>query len=142
MSTNAWIQIGIFFALLLLAVKPLGTYMAAVYQGKFSRFDGWIYRILGVNPLQEQSWQQYASHWLWLHALGFSAVLGILMTQQWHPWNPQGLAPLPFHTAFNIASSFATNTNWQNSLVSGYFLEKTCKSFQVNNIPGIPPGTI
>ena len=114
MNANAWIQIGIFFALLLLAVKPLGAYMAAVYQGKFSRFDGWIYRILGVNPKQEQSWQQYAAHWLWLHAWGFVAVLGILMTQQWHPWNPQGFASLPFHTAFNIASSFATNTNWQN----------------------------
>jgi K+-transporting ATPase ATPase A chain len=114
MSTSDWIQIAVFLLLLLAAVKPLGAYMAAVYEGKFSRFDGWLYQILGVDPDEEQSWQKYSVHWLWFHLLGFFAVLGILMTQQWHPWNPQGFANLPLHTAFNIASSFVTNTNWQN----------------------------
>ncbi len=114
MKISDWIQIAIFLLLLLAAVKPLGAYMAAVYEGKFSRLDGWVYRILGVDPSEEQSWQKYSIHWLWFHLLGLLAVVGILMTQQWHPWNPQAFANLPLHTAFNIASSFVTNTNWQN----------------------------
>ena len=114
MSTSDWIQIGVFLGIFLAAVKPLGAYMAAVYEGKFTRLDGWIYRILGVDPGEEQSWQQYSIHWLCFHVVGLLAVLGILMTQQWHPWNPQGFANLPFHMAFNIATSFVTNTNWQN----------------------------
>jgi K+-transporting ATPase ATPase A chain len=114
MSSNDWLQIAVFLALLLLSVKPLGAYMASVYEGRFTRLDNWIYKILAVDPNQEQTWKQYAVHWSWFHLCGFLAVLAILLTQQWHPWNPQNFPALPLHTAFNIASSFATNTNWQN----------------------------
>ena len=117
MNTNAWVQIALFLLLLLAAVKPLGAYMAAVYEGRL-RWLGWLedwtLKICGADASREQSWQKYAQHWLWFHAWGFLAVLGIVMTQQWHPWNPQVFGNLPFHTAFNIAASFATNTNWQN----------------------------
>lgn len=117
MSTNAWMQIALFLLLLVAAVKPLGAYMAAVYEGRL-RWLGWLedwtLKICGVDASREQSWQKYAQHWLWFHAWGFLAVLGILMTQQWHPWNPQVFGNLPFHTALNIAASFVTNTNWQN----------------------------
>lgn len=104
----------LFLGLLLIVAIPLGSYMAAVYRGRFTWLDAPIYRLLGVNPNEEQTWQQYATHWLVFHAAGLVAVLAILMTQQWHPYNPQHFAALPFHTAFNIAVSFITNTNWQN----------------------------
>lgn len=101
MSTNAWMQIALFLLLLVAAVKPLGAYMAAVYEGRL-RWLGWLedwtLKICGVDASREQSWQKYAQHWLWFHAWGFLAVLGILMTQQWHPWNPQVFGNLPFHT--------------------------------------------
>lgn len=114
MTPNDWIQVALFLILLIAAVKPLGAYMSAVYEGRFKSLDGWIYKILGIDPVQEQTWQHYAVHWTWFHLVGFLAVLTILLTQQWHPWNPQNFPSLPFHTAFNIAASFATNTNWQN----------------------------
>lgn len=114
MTPFDWLQVAIFLALTLAAVKPLGGYMARVYEGGFTRLDGPLYRVLGVDPKQEQSWQAYARDWLVFHAVGLVVTLAILMTQQWHPWNPQGFANLPLHTAFNIAASFVTNTNWQN----------------------------
>jgi K+-transporting ATPase ATPase A chain len=114
MSTSDWLQIAIFLILLLAAVKPLGAYMAAVYEGRFTALDSWLYPLIGIDPKREQGWRQYITDWIWFHVASIVAVFVILITQQWHPWNPQGFPPLAWHTAFNIASSFATNTNWQN----------------------------
>ncbi|WP_031495568.1 potassium-transporting ATPase subunit KdpA [Bryobacter aggregatus] len=117
MTPNAWIQIGVFLLILLAAVRPLGAYMAAVYEGRMrwlGPLERWILRLCDARPDEEQNWRSYSIHWLCFHLWGLLVVLGILMTQQWHPWNPQGFGNLPFHTAFNIASSFVTNTNWQN----------------------------
>jgi K+-transporting ATPase ATPase A chain len=119
--TSGWLQIGFYLLMLLLVVKPLGTYMACVYSGERTPLDWLIgpverllYRLAGVNPQQEMDWKIYALAMLLLNGLGFLALYLILRLQNLLPLNPQHLGPVEAHTALNIAISFATNTNWQN----------------------------
>jgi K+-transporting ATPase ATPase A chain len=60
------------------------------------------------------AWQVYAAAFLAFNCLGVAAVYGVLRLQGWLPWNPLHLPGVEPHTAWNIAVSFATNTNWQN----------------------------
>jgi K+-transporting ATPase ATPase A chain len=116
MSGHGWLQIALYLVILLLLVKPLGAFIARVYRGEFTRlarFENIFLRLLGSDGSEQSAWR-YGLDWVLFHVWGIVALLAILMTQQWHPWNPQGFAPLSFHTAFNIAASFVTNTNWQN----------------------------
>jgi K+-transporting ATPase ATPase A chain len=111
---EAW-QIVVFFAVLLLSVKPLGGYMAAVYEGRTNWVrERWIYRLAGVDANSLMTWKSYAGAFLMFNALGLLAVYALLRVQHLLPWNPQAHTGVAPHTAFNIAISFATNTNWQN----------------------------
>jgi K+-transporting ATPase ATPase A chain len=108
-------------AVLLLLAKPLGTYMSRVFQGQSIGLDRLLgpleralYRLSGARPDQEMSWGVYALAMLFFNAAGFLAVYLLLRLQEVLPLNPQGLSAIEPHTAFNIAVSFATNTNWQN----------------------------
>lgn len=121
MNANAWIQLLIFVGMLVALVKPLGAYMANVYEGRpcgFDRWLGWcerfIYRIAGIDPTQEMSWKHYAGAALAFNAIGFLAVYSILRLQVSLPLNPQDLPAATPDLAFNTAASFATNTNWQS----------------------------
>ncbi|MBN1992095.1 MAG: potassium-transporting ATPase subunit KdpA [Anaerolineae bacterium] len=121
MTSSGWLQIGFYLLMLLLMVKPLGTYMACVYSGDCTPLDRLLgpverllYRLAGVNPQQEMDWKIYALAMLLLNGLGFLALYLILRLQNLLPLNPQHLGPVEAHTALNIAISFATNTNWQN----------------------------
>jgi potassium-transporting ATPase potassium-binding subunit len=121
MSPNGIVQIGLYMAVLLLLTKPLGTYMARVYEGKpvgLDRFLGPVeratYRFAGVRAGEEMTWKVYAVALLLFNLLGLLLVYVLLRWQGFLPLNPQGLANVEPHTAFNIAVSFATNTNWQN----------------------------
>jgi potassium-transporting ATPase potassium-binding subunit len=124
MTFNGWFQIAIFFALIALFAKPLGTFIDDVMEGRrtFLRgFERFLYRFCGVslnqdgNP-EEQHWTRYAGALLAFSA--FSAVLlyAIQRLQIWLPFNPQGLSQnnVSPDLAFNTAVSFATNTNWQS----------------------------
>ena len=123
MTTNAWIQLGLFLAVLLTLVKPLGWYMARVYQGQPCGVDralGWLerglYRFARVDPHHEMSWRVYAFCVLLFNALGGLTLYLLLRTQDWHPEyvNPQKLPAAGPDLAFNTAVSFVTNTNWQS----------------------------
>jgi K+-transporting ATPase ATPase A chain len=121
MTANDWIQFALFFGALLALTKPLGAYMARVYQGQSCGLDrplGWlerlIYRLSGVDPQREMSWKQYAVAMLLFNAVGFLAVYLLLRLQAWLPLNPQGFVPNSPELAFDTAASFATNTNWQS----------------------------
>jgi K+-transporting ATPase ATPase A chain len=133
MSLNGWLQIAIFFLLVLACVKPLGSYIAAVMEGRtnfFSKplrpFERLIYRLCGVDESKEQSWLIYAGS-----LLAFSLVSGLLLyaferLQQILPWNPQGFGPMSPDLSFNTAWSFTTNTNWQAyppESTMGYFIQ-------------------
>jgi len=115
MSSTDLLQIAAFLGATLLLVKPLGLYMARVYEGQWTWApERWIYRAAGVDSSRSMTWIEYACALLFLNAAGFAAVYALLRLQSILPWNPQGLAAVEPHTAFNIAVSFATNTNWQN----------------------------
>jgi potassium-transporting ATPase potassium-binding subunit len=127
MTTLGWLQLGIYVVVLLLLVKPLGAYMAAVYDGRAAwaqRIGGPLERILyrgaGVDPTREMGWIEYALAMLWFNLLGALAVYALQRVQQWLPLNPQTFAAVSPDSAFNTATSFITNTNWQ-----GYAGEST-----------------
>jgi len=120
MNASGWMQIGLYVVVLLLLVKPLGAYMAAVYEGRAAlaqRVGGplerLIYRGAGVDPEREMSWSDYALAMLWFNLLGALAVYALQRIQQWLPLNPQAVGAVTPDSAFNTAASFATNTNWQ-----------------------------
>jgi K+-transporting ATPase ATPase A chain len=120
MTANGWLQIGVTFVLTFLLGWPLGRYMASVYQGEphpLERLLGpperALYRLAGTEPTREQSWGDYAKAMLAFNALGLLFVWGLQMVQHWLPLNPAGMGPVSWHSAFNTAVSFATNTNWQ-----------------------------
>ncbi|MBK9168551.1 MAG: potassium-transporting ATPase subunit KdpA [Bryobacterales bacterium] len=115
MTASDWIQISFYLAVLLALVKPLGSYMAWVYGGRWeSAPERWIYRLAGIARPAPMHWTAYAGSLLASNAVGFLLVSLLLRSQQWLPWNSESLGPVAPHTAFNIAVSFATNTNWQN----------------------------
>ncbi|HEX7078603.1 MAG TPA: potassium-transporting ATPase subunit KdpA [Candidatus Eisenbacteria bacterium] len=116
----AWIEIGLYVVVLLLAVKPLGSYMARVLEGQptwLSRALGPLericYRLARVNPGQEMGWKRYAGAMLFFNAAGLFAVYALQRVQHLLPLNPASLGPVSPDSAFNTAVSFATNTNWQ-----------------------------
>jgi K+-transporting ATPase ATPase A chain len=121
MTTNGWLQFLLFVALLLATVKPLGWYMARVYQGQpccLDRALGWLerllYRLAGVDPAQEMTWRTYAVVVLLFNGIGLIALYVLLRLQALLPLNPQEFAGNNPDLAFNTAVSFATNTNWQS----------------------------
>ena len=116
-----FLQIGIFFLVLLLLVKPLGLYMANVYQGNrtfltpvLEPVEKFIYRLSGVHDASEMDWKTYAVAMLIFNIAGLILVYLIQRLQGILPLNPQGLISVPPDLAFNTAISFATNTNWQS----------------------------
>jgi K+-transporting ATPase ATPase A chain len=113
-------QVVLFLGVVLLLVKPVGWYMARVYEGKPCGLDRvlgpverLIYRLGGVNPAGEMTWQRYAVALLAFSFAGFVTLYGLLRMQQWFPLNPDHMPTVPTDLSFNTAVSFLTNTNWQ-----------------------------
>src|SRR5882762_9722194 len=120
MSANGYLQLAVYVAVLLALAKPLGAYMARIYEGQpalLNRFgaplERLIYRLCGVLPDQEMRWTQYALAALWFSLAGFLVVYALQRFQAWLPLNPQGLAAVSPDSSFNTAISFVSNTNWQ-----------------------------
>jgi len=120
MNIFSWIQLIFYIVVLILLVKPLGTFMAKVYQGESNFLDpilkpveGLIYRLAGVKPDDEMDWKVYAIALLLFNGLGLLAVYAIQRMQAFLPLNPQGLSAVSPDSSWNTAVSFATNTNWQ-----------------------------
>ena len=100
--------------LLVALTPPLGAYMHRVYsREQIGHTEGFVYRLIGVDPRIEQSWRRYAGCVLWFSALSMLFVYLILRLQGGLPLNPDGLAAVNPYVAFNTAISFVTNTNWQ-----------------------------
>jgi K+-transporting ATPase ATPase A chain len=121
MNLMDWLQIVLYIALLLLVVKPLGSYMAKVFQGErtfLSRVIGpverFVYRILGIKADEEMSWKTYALALLMFTLVGLLSLYGLERLQAVLPLNPQSLGAIKPDLAFNTATSFNTNTNWQS----------------------------
>jgi potassium-transporting ATPase potassium-binding subunit len=120
MTLNGTIQIVVYLAALLVLVKPLGTFMARVFQRERTFLDPilgpverFIYRAAGIRPDEEMDWKQNVLAMLLFNVVGLFAVYAIQRLQRFLPLNPQGLGAVSPDSSFNTAVSFATNTNWQ-----------------------------
>jgi K+-transporting ATPase ATPase A chain len=114
---------GFFFTLVLLVItlgitwRYLGSYMAAVFEGRvhwLGFVERPIYRLLGTSPEQEQTWKRYAGALIIFSAVSILFTYVIIRIQGSLPLNPQHLGAVGPALSFNTASSFVTNTNWQN----------------------------
>ncbi len=117
MTLNGWVQIALFFVLLLLTVKPLGRYLTDVFEGrvKFLRpVERAVYRVCGVRADEEQGWVGYGVGMLLFSLAGFVSLYALMRLQASLPFNPQHLPAVGEHLSFNTAMSFVTNTNWQS----------------------------
>jgi len=133
MNPNEWVAIILFFVVLMALVKPLGTFMARVYQGErtflspvLAPCENLLYRICGVNRDEEMGWKRYAWAMVLFNLMLFVALFAMLMLQHLLPLNPRGFPPFSWQLALNSAISFVTNTNWQNysgELTASYFTQ-------------------
>src|SRR5262252_5248881 len=121
MTINGWLQILFFFALILAATKPLGVFMARVFNGERTFLDPvlrpierLIYRLTGVDELREMRWTEYAITMLLFSAISMIVLYALQRLQYYLPFNPQKLTGIISHSSFNTAASFTTNTNWQS----------------------------
>jgi K+-transporting ATPase ATPase A chain len=121
MTANGWIQIFVFLALILAVTKPLGVFMARVFNRERTFLDPLarpverlLYRVTGVDENHEMRWTEYAFSMLMFSGVSMFLLYLIERVQQWLPWNPQKFGAVAQDLAFNTASSFTTNTNWQN----------------------------
>ena len=121
MTGNGWLQIGIFFALILLCAKPLGVYMAKVFGREKTFFDvlarpieRLIYKLTRIDEDHEMKWTEYAIAMLVFSFVTMIVTYAIERLQHILPLNPQGLANVAPDLALNTAASFTTNTNWQS----------------------------
>jgi K+-transporting ATPase ATPase A chain len=120
MTANGYLQLAFYIVVLIALSKPLGAYMANIYEGKPALLNRWgaplerlIYRVCGVDPAAEMRWTQYALALLWFSLLGTLAVYALQRLQAYLPLNPANMPAVSPDSSFNTATSFATNTNWQ-----------------------------
>ena len=120
MSWQGYAQILLFFAALLVCVKPLGGFMARVYEGNatfaqriLGPLERLLYRVLRVDAKTEMSWKTYAYAALFFNAAGIVVVYALQRAQGVLPMNHEGFGAVPHDLAVNTAVSFVTNTNWQ-----------------------------
>jgi K+-transporting ATPase ATPase A chain len=120
MNAAGFSQLALYVIVLLLLAKPLGGYMAAVYEGRATRaqriggpLERLIYRGAGIDPEREMGWVDYAMAMLWFNLAGGLICYALQRLQIFLPLNPQDMAAVPPDSSFNTAASFITNTNWQ-----------------------------
>jgi potassium-transporting ATPase potassium-binding subunit len=121
MTANGWLQILVFLALILAVTKPLGLFMARVFNRERTFLDPLarplerlLYRVTGVDENHEMRWTEYAVAMLLFSGVSMIVLYLVERVQQWLPWNPQKFGAVAQDLAFNTAASFTTNTNWQN----------------------------
>src|SRR5262245_13955988 len=120
MTVSGVFQLVLYLVALIALAKPIGWFMARVYQGKPCGLDRVLgpvervlYRVAGIRSDAEMGWKTYALAVLMFNAVGFVAVYALQRLQASLPLNPQGLGAVTPDSSFNTAISFATNTNWQ-----------------------------
>jgi potassium-transporting ATPase potassium-binding subunit len=120
MTAIGWLQAVVFFLIVLAMTKPIGLYMARVFQGErtwlspvLRPIETLIYRLGGVRENEEMTWYAYALSMLAFSVIGLLYLYVLLRTQKWLPLNPQHFDNMAPDLAWNTAISFVTNTNWQ-----------------------------
>jgi len=133
MTLNGWLQIAFFLLVIFLVTKPLGVYMARVFNRERTFLDPvlrpierLLYRLTFVDETHEMRWTEYAVAMLLFSAVSMLLLYLIQRMQGFLPFNPQKLVAVPPDVALNTAASFTTNTNWQNyagEVVMSYFTQ-------------------
>jgi K+-transporting ATPase ATPase A chain len=120
MTALSWLQLILYMVVLIALAKPLGTFMARVYQGERTFLDPalrpverLVYRIIGAHAAEEMNWKTYAVAMILFNIFGLLAVYALQRLQHVLPLNPAGLGPVTPDSSWNTAVSFASNTNWQ-----------------------------
>jgi K+-transporting ATPase ATPase A chain len=121
MTFNGWLQIIVFFGVVLAITRPVGVYLFRVFEGDkqplprtLGRIERGLLRLCGLKQPKEQTWVQYTVAMLVFSAMGLVVTYLIQRAQGSLPWNPQHLAGVPGPLAWSTAASFTTNTNWQS----------------------------
>jgi potassium-transporting ATPase potassium-binding subunit len=123
MTPNGWLQIAVYFVIILAVAKPMGIFMARLFEGKrtflhpvLRPVEVAIYKLVRVNESTEQRWTQYTAALLAFSIFSFLFVYLLQRLQGILPLNPQGFgaAQTTPDLSFNTAVSFVTNTNWQS----------------------------
>src|ERR1700731_3237564 len=133
MTNNGWFQIAFFLLLILAVTKPMGVFIARVFNREKTFMDPLLrplerllYRVTGVDENHEMRWTEYAVSLLLFSAVSMLVLYVIERAQTFLPFNPQKLSGVAPALAFNTAASFTTNTNWQNysgETVMSYFTQ-------------------
>jgi K+-transporting ATPase ATPase A chain len=133
MTVFDWLQIALYLVVLLALVKPLGAFMARVFQGErtfltpaFGPVERLVYRVAGVRTGDEMDWKTYAIAMLIFNFAGLLLLYALQRLQGVLPLNPQHFGAVRPDLAFNAAASFASNTNWQS------YSGETTMSYLVN----------
>jgi K+-transporting ATPase ATPase A chain len=120
MTALAWLQIVLYLVVLFALVRPLGLYMARIYDGVptgintlLAPLERVLYRLFGTREDEEQTWKHYALAAIMFNALGMLFVYLLQRAQLMLPLNPQALGAVTPDSSFSTAASFASNTNWQ-----------------------------
>lgn len=117
MAGNDVLQVCIYLLVLMTCVKPLGLYMAQVYEGNVSGVMGYVerffYRVSGVRPADEMSWKRYLAAMLCFNLMGFLLLYALQRLQFQLPFNPQAFHAVTPMLAFNTTAGFISNTDWQ-----------------------------
>ncbi|HEU5342528.1 potassium-transporting ATPase subunit KdpA [Edaphobacter sp.] len=121
MTLNGWLQISFFFALVLVSAKPLGIYMARVFERErtfadriFRPIERLIYRIAHIDESHEMRWTEYGVVMLLFSLVTMLVTYAVERLQHLLPLNPQHLPAVSPDLALNTAASFTSNTNWQS----------------------------
>ncbi len=149
MTAVGILHIAVFFVVVLAITKPLGAYMAKVFQGQrtflhpvLRPVERLVYRLGGVREDTEQRWTQYAAAVIASSVVSFLFVYLIQRLQGFLPFNPMhfgtksaptGATPVTPDLAFNTAISFLTNTNWQaysGEMTFSYFVQMAALAVQ------------
>ncbi len=144
------IEISLLFLLLLTLIGPLGSYMASVYKGKTTLLstvlvpcENLLYRICSIDKEVEMDWKHYALSLLLFNLFGGIILFAILLLQGVLPLNPQNFTAFSWPLALNTATSFMTNTNWQNyssESTTSYFSQMF--GFTVHNFASAATGMV
>ncbi|MBL8661100.1 MAG: potassium-transporting ATPase subunit KdpA [Rhodospirillales bacterium] len=140
MTITGWVQIPLYIGLVVLITRPLGGYLARVAEGDrillsplMLPVECVFYRAAGIDARAEQHWLTYGSAMLLFNAAGLVLLYALQRLQPFLPLNPQDLPAVGVDLALNTASSFVTNTNWQNyagEATMGYLVQMAGLSVQ------------
>src|SRR5215468_10761497 len=122
MQASGWVQLAFYIVALALITKPMGLYLLRVLDANgrtwldpvLRPLERVTYRVMGIRANEEQDWKQYTLAMLLFSLVGCLFTYVILRLQYFLPLNLQGFSGMSEHLAFNTATSFTTNTNWQN----------------------------